>query len=89
MNPMMNDERFFDLAMKVISQQATDAERAELDTLMASEPGLRTAFTRLQADARLAKDVLPLMDATKASGDKLPAYARERLQTKRPATRSK
>jgi hypothetical protein len=82
MNPMMNDERFFDLAMKVISQQATDAERAELDALMASEPGLRVVFTRLQADARLAKDVLPLTDATKAPGGKLPAYARERLQTK-------
>ena len=29
----MNDERFFDLAMKVIARQAGDAERAELDAL--------------------------------------------------------
>lgn len=78
----MNDERFFDLAMKVIARQAGDAERAELDALLAREPELRAEFARLQADARLAKDALPLVDATKAAGDKLPAYARGRLQTK-------
>ena len=78
----MNDHRFFDLAMKAIAQQATDAERAEMDALLAREPELRAEFARLQADARLAKDVLSLVDATKATGDKLPAYARGRLQTK-------
>jgi hypothetical protein len=82
MNPMMNDKRFFDLAMKAIARQATDAERAELDALLERQPMLRGEFARLQADAHLAKDVLPLVDATKASGDKLPAYARGRLQTK-------
>ena len=36
MNSMnVNDERFFDLAMKVIAGQASDAERAELDALLA------------------------------------------------------
>jgi len=78
----MNDERFFDLAMKAIAQQATDVERAELDALLAREPAMRAEFARLQADARLAKDALSLVDATKAAGDKLPAYARGRLQTK-------
>jgi len=79
---MMNDEHFFDLAMKAIARQTTDAERMELDALMAREPALRAEFARLQKDARLAKDALPLVDATKAAGDKLPAYARGRLQTK-------
>jgi hypothetical protein len=82
MNPMMNDERFFDLAMKAIGQQATDAEHAELDTLLTREPAMRAEFERLQADARLAKDAMPLVDATKATGGKFPAYARGRLQTK-------
>ena len=59
----MNDERFFDLAMKVIARQAGDAERAELDALLAREPELRAEFARLQADARVAKDVLPLANA--------------------------
>ncbi len=78
----MNDERFFDLAMKVIARQATDAERAELDALLAREPELRAEFARLQADARVTKDALPLVDATQATTSELPAYARGRLQTK-------
>lgn len=78
----MNDERFFDLAMKVIARQATDAERAELDARLARKPELRAELERLQADARVAKDALPLVDATQATAGKLPAYARGRLQTK-------
>jgi hypothetical protein len=68
--------------MKVIARQSTDTERADLDALLAREPELRAEFARLQADARLAKDTLPLVDAAKATGDKLPPYARRRLQTK-------
>lgn len=78
----MNDERFFDLAMKVIARQATDAERAELDALLAREPEMRSEFARLQADVRVTKDALPLVDATQATTGELPAYARGRLQTK-------
>lgn len=78
----MNDERFFDLAMKVIAHQATDAERAELDAQLAREPEMRAAFARLQADVRVTKDALPLVDATQAIAGELPAYARGRLQTK-------
>ena len=88
----MNDEQFFDLAMKVIAGQGTDAERAELDALLAREPKLRAEFERLQADVRTAKDALPLVEATSATTGELPNYARGRLLTKvrqtlgRPAT---
>jgi hypothetical protein len=78
----MNDERFFDLAMKAIARQATDAECAELDALLAREPKLRAEFNRLETDARVAKDALPLVDAMQTAMGELPAYARERLQTK-------
>jgi hypothetical protein len=78
----MNDERFFDLAMKGIARQATDAERAELDALLSREPELRAEFARLEADVRVAKDALPLVEATQAATGELPAYARGRLQTK-------
>ena len=77
----MNDQRFFDLAMKVIAHQCNDAERAELDALLAREPELRAEFTRLEADVRLAKEVLPLVAACTSSTGQFPAYARERLQT--------
>jgi hypothetical protein len=78
----MNDDHFFDLAMKVIARQATEAERAELDALVARQPGLKAEFERLQADVRLAREVLPLVSATEATAPELPAYARGRLQTK-------
>jgi len=77
----MNDQRFFDLAIKVIARQANDAERADLDAVLAREPELRAQFTRLEADARVTKDVLPLVAACTSSTCQFPAYARERLQT--------
>src|SRR5206468_11077322 len=77
----MNDQRFFDLAMKVIARQAKDAERADLEALLAREPELRAEFTRLEADARVAKDALPLVNALRETKGELPVYARGRLQT--------
>lgn len=78
----VNDERFFDLAMKVIASQATEAERAELDALLAGDPGLKSEFERLQTDVRIAKEALPLVNAAGAAAGELPAYAHGRLQTK-------
>lgn len=81
MNPM-NDDRFLDLAMKAVAQQATAAEQAELDGLLASRPELRTELEQLRSAARLAKEALPLVNATEATAGELPGYARGRLQTK-------
>ena len=78
----MNDQRFFDLAMKSITRQSTDAERAELNSLVASQPELKDELEKLQAESRLAREVLPLVAATESSSGEFPAYARERLQTK-------
>src|SRR2546428_12852086 len=78
----MNDQRFFDLAMKTITRQSTDAERAELNSLLASRPELKADLERLRVEARLAKEVLPLAAAIEANRGALPGYARERLQTK-------
>jgi hypothetical protein len=77
----MNDQSFFDLAMKVIARHATNEERANLNALLAQEPELRAEFERLETDARVAKDALPLITACTASTAEFPAYARERLQT--------
>jgi hypothetical protein len=77
----MNDQHFFDLAMKVIARQANDAERADLDALLAREPELRAEFTRLEADARVAKEALPLVNAMRETKGELPVYARGRLRT--------
>jgi hypothetical protein len=78
----MNDQEFFDLALKVIGHRASEAERAQLDTLVSSQPELKARFEEIQADARLAKKVLPLVAAVESSSGEFPAYARERLLTK-------
>ena len=49
---------------------------------MARQPELKAEFNRLQADVRLAQEVLPLVSAVEATAPELPAYARGRLQTK-------
>jgi hypothetical protein len=53
-----------------------------LDGLVARQPKLKAEFERVQADVRLAREVLPLVSATEAMAPELPAYARGRLQTK-------
>jgi len=78
----MNDERFFDLAMKAIARHSTDAERDELDACLANQPQRQAEFERLKIEARLAKEILPLVAATESTEGKCPTYARERLQTK-------
>ena len=67
--------------MKGIAHQATDAERAELDGMLAREPKLRAELMQLETDAQLAKEVLPVMTACNASTGEFPDYARGRMQT--------
>src|SRR5437899_877046 len=82
MNSMNDYQPFFDLAMKVIAHQASDAERTELDALLAGQPGLKSEFERLRAQVRMAQEALPLVKATEASEGELPGYAHGRLRTK-------
>ena len=77
----MNDQRFFDLAMKAIARQANEAERTDLDAMLADKPELRAEFMRLEKDTLVAKDVLPLMNAMRETKGELPVYARGRLRT--------
>ena len=77
----MNDERFFDLAVKAIAHQATDGERTDLEAMLADKPELRAEFMRLEKDALVAKDALPLVNAMRETTGELPVYARGRLRT--------
>ena len=78
----MDDRRFFDLAMKAIAQQATVADRAELAAALEADPSLRFEFKRLQEQAGLMREAVPLVNTLEATAGQFPAYARERLQTK-------
>ena len=64
MNPM-NDQRFFDLAMKSVAQQATATEQAELDGLLAARGlGLAEAAPAVaSAQAKLARIMPPNLKA--------------------------
>src|ERR1043166_2804939 len=57
----MNDQEFFDLAMKACAGRCTDAERAELDAVLSGQPERKAEFAKLKADARLAREVLPII----------------------------
>ena len=78
----MNEDHFFDLAMKSIARRATDSETSELESLISANPSLKAELNRLRADVRLAKEAVPLVDAMQAKGAELPGYARQRLQAK-------
>jgi hypothetical protein len=78
----MNEDHFFDLAMKSIARQATDSETRELEDLIRANPNLKAELDRLRAEVRFAKEAVPLMVAVQAKGGELPGYARQRLQAK-------
>jgi anti-sigma factor RsiW len=78
----MNDDRFFDLAMKSIAGKATDSEQKELEAWFLTNPAAKAEFQRLRLDAKLATEALPLVNAMEAKGAELPGYARRRLQSK-------
>ena len=50
--------------------------------MLPRQPELKAEWEKLQADARLAREVAPLVGATQSASGEFPAYARERLQTK-------
>src|ERR1041385_6721314 len=79
---MIEDDQFFDLALKVATGKASEAERGELNATLARQPELKAEFERVREDARLAQELLPLLEATEAVGGELPGYARGRLQSK-------
>lgn len=77
-----DEQRFFDLAMKVLAGQATNAEKGELDSLIEHRPELKAELEKFRKESRIARKVVPLLDAAESSAGEFPGYARERLQTK-------
>jgi len=69
----MNDQQFHDLAMKVLARQATEAERAELDSLLTGKPQLKAKFERLRVDVRIGTELLPVVAATDGTAPEFPA----------------
>jgi hypothetical protein len=81
------DRKFFDLAMKVLSKQATDDERRTLESMRKVRPELDAEFQRLIHDVDCAKEVAPILQAMGATEPRLPLWARHRLTKEQRALR--
>ena len=79
----MNDQQFFDLAMKDIAGHTSSAEKADLQAWMSAQPAAKAEYGRLQSQTRMAKEMAPLLQALNHPAPvELPEYARERLNAK-------
>ncbi|MEI7730398.1 MAG: hypothetical protein WCO56_12545 [Verrucomicrobiota bacterium] len=79
----MNEQRFFDLVMQEGAGQLNAAEREELQAWLTTQPNAKAEYAKLQEQARLAKQVSPMLHAMNYPAKvELPLYAEERLKTK-------
>lgn len=74
------EQYFFDLAIKVIANRATDKERREFEALLTESAEHRERFEVFKADLVVAKDIVSLIDAADAKGDGLNEKQLARLQ---------
>lgn len=64
------DERFFELALKLIRSECTEAEHRELGRILDSDPKRNDELARLRSEYRVAKELTILIEASEAVGEK-------------------
>jgi hypothetical protein len=77
----MDAESFTTLAMRVISREATDDERRELEAELVSVPARREEFERLKLTHEILRATAPMAQAARAITPGLPAYRVNELRT--------
>jgi len=77
----MDAPTFTDLALRVISREATDDERRAVEAEMASTPARREEFEQLKRTHQLLRTAAPLTEAARATGPELPAWRVNELST--------
>ncbi|HEV3272737.1 MAG TPA: hypothetical protein VGZ93_11200 [Candidatus Methylacidiphilales bacterium] len=77
----MDNESFTDLAMRVISREATDDERRALEAEFVSAPARREEFERLKLTHDVLRATAPMAQAARAITPGLPAYRVNELRT--------
>jgi len=77
----MDDKSFTDLAMRVISREATDDERRALNAETSSVPARREEFEQLKLTHEILRATAPMAQATQAISPGLPAYRVGELRT--------
>jgi hypothetical protein len=56
-----SDERFYELAHKIIVNEARPSEQDELEALFTGNPALKEKLTEIAAEAAMAREVVPLL----------------------------
>jgi hypothetical protein len=77
----MDAESFTDLAMRVISREATDDERRTLNSEIAAVPARREEFEQLKVTHDILRTTAPMAQAVQATTPSLPAYRENELRT--------
>ncbi len=72
MNPA-NDQRFRELAMKLVGRECTAEEKAELRRMVEAESGRREELQRICQSAGVARELLPLVSALEATAGRMSA----------------
>ena len=77
---MSNEERFHELAHKAFANEAQEAERAELQALMAENPNLKEEFEQMGAESAAVREILPLLEDIEHPQGSIPPPPMARLQ---------
>jgi hypothetical protein len=77
----MDAESFNALALRVISREATDAERRELEAELSSTPARRAEFEDLKLTHEILQTTAPTAQAIGATRPELPAHRVNELRT--------
>jgi hypothetical protein len=70
----MDAESFTELALRVISREATDDDRRALDAEISAMPARREEFDRLKITHDILRATAPMAQAAQATTPELPAY---------------
>jgi hypothetical protein len=77
----MDTASFTDLALRVISREASADERHALEAELASVPGRREEFDQLKMTHDILRATAPLTEAARATTPELPAWRLNELRT--------
>jgi len=75
-----NEERFHELAHKVLAKVAQPAEQSELRALIVENPKLKEEFGQMGAESRAMREILPLLKDIEHPQGKFPPSPMQRLQ---------
>lgn len=70
---LARDERFMELAMKLVVRECSAEEKAELKQILAEEPERKAHLTKLCASAVIVRELLPLANALEATEGEMTA----------------